>query len=290
MGRTGKAAGAMAETHQITIKDIPYREDGARKLVATLYLPAGTGPFAAVVEVHGGAWTSKDRFNNAATAKFLATSGVVVMSIDFRMPPEAPYPASLQDINFGVRWMKHHAPEFHSSADRIGLYGTSSGGNQVLLAALRPADPRYCALPFPQAPDLDAKVAFVAAGWPVVDPVQRYHLAQAQQAADLIKAHHAFWGNEATMSDGDPPLILERGERVDLPEAFIFHGTADRWTPVATVENFAKLYRERGGRIELTLFKNEPHAFVNDHPERPASARAIELLAQFARKFGGDQS
>ncbi|HUK61158.1 MAG TPA: alpha/beta hydrolase [Stellaceae bacterium] len=277
----------VAPAYQVQVEDVAYRQDGAKPLMATLYLPQGAGPFSGLVEVHGGAWTSKDRFNNAATAKAVAAAGVVVMSIEFRMPPEAPYPASLQDINFAIRWLKFHARDYKSAADRVGVYGTSSGGNQALLAALRPTDPRYAALPFPEAPNLDAKVAYVATGWAVMDPVQRYHLAQQRGAEGLIKAHHAFWGDERMMSDGDPPLILARGEKVDMPPAFLFQGTADQWTPTPTVENFVKLYRERGGKVELKLFEGEPHAFVNDHPERPASAEAIAMLAAFCHRFAG---
>jgi acetyl esterase len=274
-------------SYQVEIHDVEYRRDGSKALMATLYRPQGDGPFAAIVEVHGGAWTSKDRFNNAATAKSLAAAGVVVLSIEFRMPPEAPYPASLQDINYSVRWLKFHAKEFHSAPERVGLYGTSSGGNQALLAAMRPNDPRYRALPFPDAPALDATVAFVTTGWAVIDPVQRYHLAETAGADGLVKAHHAFWGTEETMADGDPPLILQRGEPVALPPAFLFQGTKDQWTPVETVQDFVRAYRERGGSAELVLFDGEPHAFVNDHPERPNSAKAIVDLTEFVRKFGG---
>jgi acetyl esterase len=272
-------------SYQIQIEDFAYRQDGNKALMATLYRPRGTGPFPAVVEVHGGAWTSKDRFNNAATAKSLARSGIVVMSIEFRMPPEAPYPASLQDINFAVRWLKFHAREFAGDPQRVGLYGTSSGGNQALLAAMRPDDPRYRALPFPEAPELDAKVAFVATGWAVVDPLQRYHLAERARAQTLLKAHHAFWGSEAAMSDGSPPRILERGEKVDLPPAFLYQGSADKWTPVATARHFVDLYREHGGTAELLVFAGEPHAFVNDRPDAPDTTKAIAALAAFIRKY-----
>lgn len=273
--------------YQIQIEDFAYRRDGDKPLMATLYRPRGRGPFAAVVEVHGGAWTSKDRFNNTATAKSLAASGIVVMSIEFRMPPQAPYPASLQDINFAVRWLEFHAREFDSDAQRVGLYGTSSGGNQALLAAMRPNDPRYRALPFPPDPGLDARVAFVATGWAVVDPLQRYHLAERARAENLLKAHHAFWGDEAAMSDGSPPRILERGEKVDLPPAFLYQGSRDKWTPVGTARHFVDLYRKRGGQAELVVFEGEPHAFVNDRPDSPDTAKAIAMLAAFIRKFGG---
>ena len=273
--------------YEIQIEDREYRRYGDKALMATLYRPKGAGPYAAVLEVHGGAWTSKDRFNNAETAKVLARHGIVVLSIDFRMPPEAPYPASLQDINYGIRWLKLHAREFGSSPERVGIYGTSSGGNQALLAAMRPDDPRYRALPLPQAPDLDAKVAFVVAGWGVLDPLQRYGFAQRTNTEGLIKAHHAFWGTEEAMSDGSPPLILRRGEPVALPPAFLYQGTQDKWTPVATAETFVALYREAGGKIELQLFEGEPHAFVNDHPDSPNTAKAQAMMAAFIRKVAG---
>ena len=273
--------------YEIQIEDMEYRRYGDKALMATLYRPKGAGPFAAVLEVHGGAWTSKDRFNNAETAKVLAKAGIVVLSIDFRMPPEAPYPASLQDINYGVRWLKLHAHDFGSSPERVGIYGTSSGGNQALLAAMRPDDPRYAALPLDEAPQIDAKVAFVVNGWGVIDPLQRYGLAQRSNAEGLIKAHHAFWGTEEAMSDGSPPLILQRGERVALPPAFLYQGTKDKWTPVATVQNFVALYREAGGSIALELFEGEPHAFVNDHPDSPNTPKAQAMMAAFIRKVAG---
>ena len=108
--RAEEAKGA----YKVTTKDIAYLQHGERALMATLYQPQGQGPFAAVVEVHGGHWTSKDRFDNKNTAQTWAASGIVVLSIEFTMPPEAPYPASLQDINYAVRWMKAHAKELGS--------------------------------------------------------------------------------------------------------------------------------------------------------------------------------
>ncbi len=84
----------------------------AGSLLARLYRPSGGGPFPAVLQVHGGAWVNKDRTDNDFIAKALAESGIFVASIDFRMPPEAPYPASLADINLATRWLKANAREF----------------------------------------------------------------------------------------------------------------------------------------------------------------------------------
>ena len=100
-----------------------------------------------------------------------AESGILVASLDFRMPPEAPYPASLADINLGIRWLKARARTYGSRPDWVGVFGTSSGGHQVLLAAMRPDNPDYAALPLAEAPQIDARVAFVISGWGVLDPL-----------------------------------------------------------------------------------------------------------------------
>jgi acetyl esterase/lipase len=275
--------------YEFQIQDMEYRRYGDKALMATLYRPKGAGPFAAVLEVHGGAWTEKDRFNNAATAKSLAKNGIVVLSIDFRMPPEAPYPASLQDINYGIRWLKAHAGVFGSSAGQVGAYGTSSGGHQILLAAIRPDDPRYRALPLADAPDMDAKLAFVVSGWGVLFPLERYKLAKAKGDDTLAKGHDTFFGSEATQIEATPALIIERGEKVFLPPALVFQGTADQWTTVELAQRLATDYRNAGGSIDLLLLDGARHTFLNEHPFDPNSLKAMVAMIAFIKKYGSER-
>src|ERR1700691_5817860 len=89
--------------YELAVKDIVYRRDGEKQRLARLYQPSGSGPFPAVLLVHGGAWNNKDRTDGQNTALDLAEAGIVVLAIDFRNAPESPYPASLQDINYGIR-------------------------------------------------------------------------------------------------------------------------------------------------------------------------------------------
>ena len=271
----------------VRIEDVEYQRQGGRALLARLYRPAGAGPYPAVVQVHGGAWVNKDRTDNDFIARAFAESGILVASIDFRMPPEAPYPASLADINLAVRWLKARARLYGSRPDWVGSMGTSSGGHQVLLAAMRPDDPRYAALPLAEAPQIDGRVAFVISGWGVLDPLLRYHLAKKAGNQELVENHHAFWGDEATMSEGSPPAILDRGDKVTLPPALAFGGDTDEWVPRETMQRLVQGWRHAGGEIELQLYPGANHGFMTGKPDAPYAAPAIERMKAFIRKHTG---
>jgi acetyl esterase/lipase len=275
---------AAGSRHDIVIEDVEYQRQGGRALLARLYRPGGMGPFPAVLQVHGGAWVNKDRTDNDFIAKALAESGIVVASIDFRMPPEAPYPASLADINLATRWLKAGAAQYRCRADWVGSFGTSSGGHQVLLAAMRPEDPRYSALWLPEAPAMDARLAFVISCWGVLDPLLRYQLAQKAGNTELLENHHNFWGDEAAMTEGNPPRILERGEEVDLPPALVFGGDRDEWVPVEIMRKFVADYQKAGGKAELQLYERANHGFMTGKPDAPYAASAIDRMKAFIRQ------
>jgi acetyl esterase/lipase len=168
----------------------------------------------------------------------------------------------------------------------VGLFGTSSGGHQVLLAAMRPFDPRYAALTLPDAPDVDARVGFVISAWGVLCPLARYGIAKETGNNTMLDSHHRFWGDEAAMAEGSPPLILERGEKVETPPAWVFQGDADEWVPNQVAEKFAAAWRQAGGDVELTLFPGEKHTFMRNHPDTANSRRALAMLQAFIKRHG----
>src|SRR5437667_2704073 len=108
----------------IHTEDLEYHRPGGSALLARFYRPEGSGPFPAVLEVHGGAWTSGDRFNNVAIGEYLAARGIVVLSIDFRMPPEVRYPETVADVNFGIRYLKAKAEKHATRPELVGGLGT----------------------------------------------------------------------------------------------------------------------------------------------------------------------
>jgi acetyl esterase len=282
------------KTHEIEIGDVEYLRHGSKPLLARLFRPLGTGPFPALVDVHGGAWNLSDRLADSIINEALARSGVVVAALDFRMPPEAPYPASMADINYGIRWLKVHATEFGSRPELVGIAGSSSGGHQAMLAAMRPHDARYAAIPLPAGTTpVDATVRCAIMYWPVIDPLGRYHYAQKLKAggkpypeiADLVlPLHDKYWKTEEAMAEGSPLRILERGEKVELPPAQYIQGTNDVAHPRDHLDRFVASYRKAGGHLELELFEGMAEGFIIRKPDLPASSQAIERIIAFVHE------
>jgi acetyl esterase/lipase len=254
----------------MTIEDRVYARPDGIALQARLYRPAGTGPFPAVLDVHGGAWVNGDRLANVAIAEALAEAGILVVSIDFRMPPAVRYPVPVADVNSGIRWLKAHAEELGSRAGLVGVLGTSSGGHLALLNVLRP--------------DADSAVAFAVLCWPVADPLTRYRVMRARGNARLVAAHDQFWPDEAAMEEGSPQHILERGEAAHLPPVLIMQGTADDNLTPDMASRFAEAYAAAGGTVSLEMFPGMPHAFIPADPAAAEAVRALGLIVDFIRK------
>ena len=260
---------------EIRVKELEY-QDG---LAVRVYQPVGTGPFPALLDVHGGVWTSGDRSANEVMNRGLAESGMVVAAVDFRQSPDHPYPAQVADVNFATRWLKSHAASFNADKSTIGGIGGSSGGHTVLLSAMRPNHADYSYIDLPES-DSDATLQYLLLAWPIVDPYSRYRFVQETGNDRIISLSEDYFSTTDNMKEGSPFHILQRKENPTLPPTLIIQGTEDRNLPVPVTEQFVAAYREAGGDIELELFPGMPHLFANTPGHE--SDRAILLMKKFA--------
>jgi acetyl esterase len=282
---------ATIRNYEIDIEDVEYLRHANKPLLARMFKPRGEGPFPAIIDLHGGAWNLGDRLMDTPINEPLAKSGVVVMALDFRMPPEASYPASMADINFAIRWLKAHAGHFSTRPNLIGLIGSSSGGHQAMLAAMRPNDPRYSSLPLPgDSPAVDAFVRCAILCWPVIDPLGRYRYAKKLKAAgppypefvDLVlPLHDKYWQTEDAMAEGNPAMALDRGERVETPPVLYIQGAADIVHPRVDLDRFIASYRKVGGKVDLEMPDDVAEGYIVRRPAAPASIRGIEKIIEF---------
>jgi acetyl esterase/lipase len=252
-----------AAKFEIKVSEVELRRNAkGRQLMARVYQPQGKGPFPTVLDLHGGAWNRKDRFAEEPMDRAIAASGVLVVAIDMTIAPEAPYPACVQDANYGVRWLKSKAAGWNGDASRIGVYGSSSGGHVAELLALRPRDARYGAIPLPGAPSLDASVAWVATRSPISNTFARYENAEKHKRESMIKNNKTFFVPWDTIHESNPQEILERREKVTLVPLLVMQGALDDNVLPAAQEKFVATYKAAGGPIEYRLFPDSVHEWV----------------------------
>ena len=271
-----------SKQYEIKVWDVEYRTDPARTLMARIYQPQAAGPLPVLLDLHGGAWNDQDRTANAPMDERLAASGILVAAIDLRRAHEAPYPASVADVNYGVRWLKHKAREWNGDPETLGALGSSSGGHELQLCAMRPRDPRYGAHPLLEAPHLDATPAYVVVRSPISDPLARYEQAKKMQREHLIKASETYFKPWETIFEGNPQRILERGELVTLAPMFVLQGELDDNVLPAVQEKFVAAYRRAGGEIDYELFLGCEHRWVIN--PGPQTDRAIDMIKVFIAK------
>ena len=279
-GRSGmKTSYDPAAKFELKVSEVDFlRTPGGRQLMARIYQPQGAGPFPTVLDLHGGAWRRKDRFAEEPMDRAIAASGVVVVAIDLRLSDEAPYPASVQDANYGVRWLKSRAAEWNGDPSKIGVYGSSSGGHVAQLLALRPSDPRYNAIPLP-APNVDATVAYVATRSPISDTYARFQQAERTKRDAMIENNRIYFNPWETIHECNPQEILERREAVTLVPLLIMQGALDDNVLPAVQEKFAATYRSAGGACELTIFEGCEHEWVAK--PGPQTDRAHQMVKAF---------
>lgn len=275
-----KAAYNPAAQFELKVSEVEFRRTpGGRQLMARIYEPQGAGPFPTLLDLHGGAWNNKDRRAEEPMDRAVAASGVLVVAIDLTLAPEAPYPANVQDANYGVRWLKSKAAGWNGDPSNIGVYGSSSGGHVAELLGLRPRDARYNAIPLTAAPNLDATVAYVATRSPISDPYARFQQAEKMKRENMIKNNKIYFNPWETIYEGNPQQILERREAVTLVPLLIMQGALDDNVLPALQEKFAATYKAAGGVCELTVFEGSEHEWVAK--PGPQTERAREMVEAF---------
>jgi acetyl esterase len=286
-----------AAPYEVEESDAPFARPGGRELLARIYRPRGepAAPLAALVDVHGGAWGRGDRAVGAIHGRALAASGLVVVSLDFRQGPDHQHPAASADVSAGLRYVRAHARRLGVDGQRIGVIGSSSGGQLALLAAVKPGAPEFAGTPIVR-PDGslgsaagDDSVIFAVALYPVADPFARFRYVLAREgesaapsgfdAKRLIASHRAYFPTEAAMAEASVTRVLSAKEATALPPVWIAQAGLDDNVPAAITEAFVGAYREAGGPVECVHFPGARHGFIQQ--PGPDTDKCVGLVREF---------
>ena len=284
------------QTYDVQIADVEYLNHGAAPLLARVFRPQGSGPFPIMIELHGGAWVRGNRGNGDDANEALAKNGVIVVALDFTVPPEAPYPASMADIHYGVRWAKTQAAGWNGIPDRVGAMGTSSGAHQAMLLGMRPDDSRYAALAQPaESAAVDGTLACVILVSPVIDPLGRYRYAKGLRdditppegmAERVVASHDQYWVTEEAMAEAAPARILAGGERTALPPSLFLARNYEAGHPRPDTDEFIRQYQKAGGQMDVTFFDGEGEGLLRDLSSEVAK-QTLEQMTAFINQHIG---
>jgi len=248
-GLHGSAPGGQS-AYEVT-RNITYATCDGEELKADVYQPAGTGPFPAVICIHGGAWFSGGRYQMTLVARTLAEHGYVAISISYRLAPKHKFPAQIEDCRRAVQWANKVAGQYKIDPNRIAAWGYSAGGH--LAALLGVSEPG---------------IKVVVAGGAPCD------FRELPADAKAL----AYWLGGTR---GELPDVYRNASPAALvgpksPPFFFYHGENDSLVPIEQPKQMLAALKKSGVQAELYIVPKTGHitAFLN----RQAIDEAIKFL------------
>lgn len=243
-------AGAVARMDAVV-----YKEADGQTAVLDVFSPEGhTDVLPAVVLIHGGAWNLNSRSDYYDFARGLARSGFVAVTPEIRAtPPDGIY-GQEADVKDAIRWIRSHAGELGVNPDRIGIYGSSSGGHLAALAGTTKRDTEYW--PDPAGTSSEVQAAYYLFG--IYDFPQSTVIA----ISNVIAPGMPF-GIPTAELDRFSPLAYVSGNE---PPTFMLHGTRDFMVPPAEARRFRDALRDNGVDVTLQFVEGQGHGFIKTAP------------------------
>ncbi|HEY3529219.1 MAG TPA: alpha/beta hydrolase [Nocardioides sp.] len=242
---------------------------------ARLYVPSGAAsPGPLLVFFHGGGWVYGDLDSHDAPCRFLAErSGVRVLSVEYRLAPEHPFPDGADDAMAAYRWVTEHAASLDADVSRLGVGGDSAGGNLAAVTAIGAAREGLA-------------LAFQLLVYPGTDATHD------RESKRLFGS--GFYLTREFMDDSldryVPDPAMRADPRVSPLLADVPAGLAPAYVATAGFdplrdegEAYARKLAEAGVEVELRRFPDQIHGFLNVvGAGRTARAASAEVAARLA--------
>lgn len=245
--------------------DIPIR----------VYTPPGEGPFPILVWFHGGGWVLGSIEQSDPVARALCKgAGCVTVSVEYRLAPEHPFPAGLDDCMAALRWTVEHAAELGGDGSRVAVGGDSAGGNLAAAACLVARDEG--------GPDL----CFQLLVYPVTDfdTTTRSMVDNAEGFMLTTEAMQWFYDHYTQPSQRGEPLAapLRAPDLAGLPPALVITAEFDPLRDEG--EAYGRRLAEAGVPTTVSRYDGMIHGFLGMtrylDGARAADAEAVATLQQ----------
>jgi acetyl esterase len=247
----------------------------AGEILVRVYTPVGEYPLPVVGYFHGGGWAigSLDSFDTVVRALANAACAIVV-SVDYRLAPEHPFPAAVDDCLAATRWLAASASSLGGDPRRLALAGDSAGANLATVVARRLRD------------EGDSPVRFQALIYPATDA--RLNTPSYRDFAEgyglTALSMKRFWGLYLDGSDAADPDAspVRAADLAGLPPAYVLTAEADILRDEG--EAYAERLREAGVDVTLRRFAGATHGFWRWQAKVALSRRAVREVGAALRE------
>jgi len=212
-------------------------------------------PRAAIVEVHGGSWARGDKadLGYRAICQWLASAGYVTFDLDYRLAPQNPYPAGIDDVRAAVEWLREPAQvkRWNLDPDRIGAFGGSAGGNLVALLGTEGSGGWTSGSRVAAVVEMSGPVDLTGANVnPDFEPDQLAYLRCTTE------------GDCPDARDASPLFQVDKTD----PPFFITHSSEESKIPIAQSKGFVARLRDAGVDTTFVIVQGRAHsiAMMND--------------------------
>lgn len=256
--------------------DHVYTKAGGLELKMDLYPPQRADkPAPAVVVIHGGAWMAGRRSDMASICEALQKEGFFAATIQYRLAPNAKWPAMIDDARTAVRYLRANAGKFNIDPKRIGAAGASAGGHMALLLGLTDG-------PVPQGAENGAQSSRVSAVLNIFGPTvfNEDFGPILDQLAPVVLGKRRSEASEE-MKAASPLTYVSRV----APPIFTIHGTADPIVPVEQARRLDRALKEAGSIHETRIVEGLGHEILaRDEAVRGKALEAMRDGIAFLKK------
>ena len=268
-----------------------YATPGGSPLCADLYLPkTAAGPLPVVVYIHGGGFRIGARRLAPDLKRFFARSGLAMASIDYRLSQQAVFPAAVEDVKTAVRWLRCNAGRFGLDATRIGLWGSSAGGQLASLCGTT-GPGLYEGTDYAE---YSSTVQAVVDGYGPTDYLQEdahrdpegkpsddpesLQLPKGQHSDDPDSSESRFLGAPIRtiperVAAANPATYVKPG----LPAFLVMHGLSDTLVPYNQSEILFDALAKNEGHATLALIDGIGHGFFDRNDVDDAGPREMHV-------------
>ncbi len=239
---------------------VVYRTVGGEQVKADVFWPKADGLYPAVILIHGGAWSSGDKWNMHDHARQLAQAGYVACAINYRLAPRYLIESQIDDCRAALRWLADSGDQFNADTARLGLWGYSAGAHLACLIGYR------------QTEDQPAVRAIVAGGTPCdfsAIPGDSRILAMVMGGSP----------NEKPQLYRDIAPINFVGPK--CPPTFFFHGTKDFIVPQKASLEMCEKLGQCGVTTEYFEVQDQGHLIT--FIDSKARLKAIAFLDKYLK-------